>query len=147
MKTLFIVLFSLISFVGFSQNTEFQKVPRLNLKELKMYKDAINNYQISYPDSVSYVIFQKLGQIKQFIDTHALTDTVTLSISIPTKIVNQIEKQRYGGDILTWRPEKDNQFLFMKNQKEQIKRYEDELQLLKSIQCKYLDLFDILCPY
>lgn len=145
MKTLifFLCLFSVVCF-GQTNGDTFQNVPPLNRKEAKIYLQAIQQYVIQYPDSLRG-IYSKLDSLDLFIKS--TTGDSLRSIKVPKKVIDNIEKNNYNGDILTWRPEKDNQYIMYDSFRKTIKDFEERIAILKAVQCKYFKFYNIPCPY
>lgn len=152
-KLFFLGLFALCSICSFAQEQHpiFVNMPDLSKSQAKMLIDGIINYYQAKPDSTTASTFNRVAEIKAFIDNPNLS---TMSfLNIPMKVVDYIEVKEFRGSILEWTPSKDMTASMMKSQQDMIDSQQKRLNLDKqalqdkvNFQCKYFQLIGIPCP-
>lgn len=153
MKNLLLTgIFALISFCSIAQQYPvFVDMPDLTKSQSKMLIDGMINYYQAKPDSMSASTFNRVAEVKAFIDNPNLQ---TMSFKdIAMKVVDFIEQKEFGGSILDWTPEKDSDSRMLVSDQMMIdmmlKRVNDSKQKLKDkkeFKCKYLQLIGMPCP-
>jgi predicted metal-dependent TIM-barrel fold hydrolase len=153
-KLILISLMAISSFLSFSQTQQtpvFVQMPDISKTQAKMLIDGIINYYQQKPDSTSAVVFNRVAEIKAFIDNPNL---VTMSFNnIPMKVIDHVEIMKFGGSILNWSAAKDNdsnmiemQERMLAMQQKQLDEAKLRIQEKKSFQCKYFQLIGLPCP-
>lgn len=150
---LFAGLIALISFCSFAQEQHptFVNMPDLSKSQAKMLIDGIINYYQAKPDSTTASTFNRVADIKAFIDNPSLS---TMSFNnIPMKVVDYIEIKEFRGSIMDWTPTKDYGSSMLKSQQDMIDMQQKRLNADKQIlldkinfQCKYFQIIGITCP-
>ena len=153
MKNLLITgLFALFSFCTTAQQYPiFVDMPDLTKSQAKILIDGMINYYQSSPDSTTASTFNRVAEVKAFIDNPNLQ---TMSFkNIAMKVVDFIETREFQGSILSWSPQKDMSSFSLKSEQQMIdsmqKRLNDSKQKLedkKGFQCKYFQLIGMPCP-
>jgi hypothetical protein len=153
MKNLLITgLFALISFCGAAQQYPiFVDMPDLTKSQAKILIDGMISYYQSNPDSTSASTFNRVAEVKAFIDNPNL---LTMSFkNVAMKVVDFIEVREFRGSIIDWKPENDMNANMLKTEQMMIdsmqKRLEDSKQKLKDkteFQGKYFQLIGMPCP-
>jgi hypothetical protein len=153
MKNLLLTgLFALISLCSTAQQYPvFVDMPDLTKSQAKMLIDGMINYYQSKPDSTTASTFNRVAEVKAFIDNPNLQ---TMSFkNIAMKVVDYIEIKEFGGSILNWLPQKDMNNSMLQSEQMMIdnmtKRLADAKQKLKDkkeFQCKYFQLIGMECP-
>lgn len=154
MKKLFFAgLLALCSICSFAQEQHpiFVDMPDLSKSQAKMLIDGIINFYQAKPDSTSASTFNRVAEIKAFIDNPNLS---TMSFTnLPMRVVDYIEVKEFRGSILEWNPEKDNASFMIKSNQEMIDMQQkrlnaDKQALLDKInfQCKYFQIIGMPCP-
>lgn len=148
MKKLFLLSMILLGIFQTSIGQAFTNMPPLNREQAKILEKGILGYVQSYPDSVDANIYLKLKVVREFISTPATTlaDSVKIFEDIPMKIVNQIERTEYMGDILKWVPEKQFELSMAINYEKQAADMRKTLRIRKEFQCKYFLKVGLPCP-
>jgi hypothetical protein len=151
-KFLFTGLIALISFCSVAQQYPvFVDMPDLTKSQAKMLIDGMINYYQSKPDSTTASTFNRVAEVKAFIDNPNLQ---TMSFkNIAMKVIDFIEIKEFRGSIVEWNPEKDFETNTLKSEQmmldSMIKRVNDAKRKLKDkqeFQCKYFQLIGMPCP-
>ena len=144
MKKLFL-LFALLSCLNSVFGQAFTNMPPLNRDQAKILEKGILGYIQSYPDSVDASIYLKLKSVREFISSSS-SDTVKIFTDIPMKIVNQIERTEYGGDVVKWRVENDFDYRMTNDEERRIAEKRKMMRIRKEFQCKYFLKVGLPCP-
>jgi acylphosphatase len=148
MKKLFLLFFALFGFLQVSSAQAFTNMPPLNREQSKILEKGILGYVQSYPDSVDATIYLKLKSVREFISSVPINsaDSVRTFLDIPVKIVNQIERTEYMGDIVKWVPEKQMELMMAITYEKQAADMRKTLRIRKEFQCKYFLKVGLPCP-
>lgn len=144
-----IVLFALMGFMNFGFAQAFINMPPLNREQSKILEKGILAYMQSNPDSLDAFIYLKLKAIKEFISSPqgvTLGDSVQIFSDIPMKVVNNIERTEFNGDVLKWRKNNDMQYSMIENDERRITEQKRLLRIRKEFQCKYFLKIGLPCP-
>ncbi|PWK27158.1 hypothetical protein LV89_01973 [Arcicella aurantiaca] len=154
MKNLiFASLLALVSLCSYAQEQHavFLDMPDLTKSQATMLIDGIINYYQSKPDSTSAATFNRVAEIKAFVDNPNL---LTMSFrNLPKKVVDFIEQKEFRGSILEWTPEKDYSSSTFQSDQMMIDSMQKRLNTAKKVlldkiqfQCKYFQLIGMPCP-
>jgi hypothetical protein len=147
MKKLLLIALMIISQISFSQ--EFTNMPPLNRDQAKILEKGILQYLQSYPDSIDASIYLKLKSVREFVVSQSgliAGDSVKIFLDIPLKIVDQIERTEYMGNVLNWRRETDIDYRMIINDESRLIDRKKILRIRKEFQCKYFLKVGLPCP-
>lgn len=153
MKNLLLTgILALFSFCSLAQQYPvFVDMPDLTKSQARMLIDGLISYYQAKPDSTSASTFNRVAEVKAFIDNPNLQ---TMSFkNIAMKVVDFIEKKEFDGSILDWTPEKDMSSSSIKSERimldvitKNLANAEQKLRDRKEFQCKYFQLIGMPCP-